>query len=168
MDFIFKMYYKVGCNFFIMAYRGYSNSEGVPSETGIKLDAHAAMEYIMSRTDVIDTKKVFVMGRSLGGAVATYVLASGDYKVRGAILENTFTSIDDMVDKIFPYVSFFKRWILRNHWRTIDLVGKLSVPILFIIAQKDELVPPEMSERLYNKASLSEKKFRVMCDSNSV
>jgi fermentation-respiration switch protein FrsA (DUF1100 family) len=83
LDFIHKLYNQVKCNFFIMAYRGYCKSEGNPSEAGIKMDAHAAMEYIFSRDDVIDTKNVFVMGRSLGGAVATYVLATGEYKVKG-------------------------------------------------------------------------------------
>jgi fermentation-respiration switch protein FrsA (DUF1100 family) len=66
-----------------------------------------------------------------------------------------------MVDKIFPYVSYLKKFILRNHWRSIELIHKVSVPILFIIASKDELVPPEMSDRLYNKATLTERKFRV-------
>lgn len=79
----------------------------------------------------------------------------------GLILENTFTSIDDMVDKMFPYVSIFKGFILRNHWRSIDLIGRLKMPIMFIIAAKDELVPPEHSERLFQTATLSEKKVKV-------
>lgn len=77
------MYQKIHCNFLLVAYRGYSLSEGEPSEIGIKLDSLAIMDYIMSRNDVIDTKNVFVMGRSLGGAVAVHALASADYKVRG-------------------------------------------------------------------------------------
>lgn len=66
-----------------------------------------------------------------------------------------------MVDKMFPYVSFFKKFILKNHWRTIDLIGKLGMPMMFIIAAKDELVPPQHSERLFQSATLSEKKIKV-------
>lgn len=79
----------------------------------------------------------------------------------GVILENTFTSIDDMVDKIFPYVSMFKSLILRNHWRSIDIIHKIKVPILFIIASKDELVPPEMNIKLFESASGAKSKEKV-------
>lgn len=66
-----------------------------------------------------------------------------------------------MVDKIFPYVSFFKKFILRNHWRSSEVIHKLTMPILFIIADQDELVPPQMSEVLYNNAVQSEFRSRV-------
>lgn len=83
MDFIEKMYNKVKCNFLLIAYRGYSLSEGFPSETGIKQDGLAIMDYIFTRSDVIDTSRIYVHGRSLGGAVAIHSLASGDFKVKG-------------------------------------------------------------------------------------
>jgi pimeloyl-ACP methyl ester carboxylesterase len=56
----------------LLSYRGYGISGGTPSEKGLQLDAEAAMEHIMSRTD-IDKSKVFVFGRSLGGAVAVHL-----------------------------------------------------------------------------------------------
>ena len=68
-----------------MAYRGYSDSEGEPTEEGIKLDAIAIMDYVTQSTDVLDPNNIFAFGRSLGGAVATYALATGDYKVRGKV-----------------------------------------------------------------------------------
>ena len=83
LDFVDKLYHKVNANVLIIAYRGYSSSDGVPSEAGIKLDGHATMEFIRSREDVIDTNNIFVMGRSLGGAVAVNTLATKDYNVRG-------------------------------------------------------------------------------------
>ena len=55
------------CNVLIVAYRGYSNSEGTPSEEGLKLDAEAALEWAQSRKDI---NQIFIFGRSLGGAVA--------------------------------------------------------------------------------------------------
>lgn len=77
------MYKKVNCNFLLVAYRGYSQSDGIPTEEGIKMDGIAIMEYVMTQTDVIDTSNVYVMGRSLGGAVAVHALASLAFKVRG-------------------------------------------------------------------------------------
>jgi len=40
----------------------------------------AVLNYIFSRTD-LDTEKIFVFGRSLGGAVGIYGLSHGDHKV---------------------------------------------------------------------------------------
>jgi len=58
----------------LVAYRGYSNSEGEPTEKGIMADSRAILRYIFNRSD-IDTSRVFLHGRSLGGAVAIYAAA---------------------------------------------------------------------------------------------
>lgn len=60
---------ELNTNVLILAYRGYGDSEGTPSEDGFKLDAEATLEYALNRND-IDNDRIFVMGSSLGGAVA--------------------------------------------------------------------------------------------------
>jgi hypothetical protein len=39
----------LGCNMLMLEYRGYGNSEGVPGEEGIALDAEAAMDWVRAR-----------------------------------------------------------------------------------------------------------------------
>ena len=39
----------VKCNVFILSYRGYGESEGKPSEAGIKQDAQAALDHLLQR-----------------------------------------------------------------------------------------------------------------------
>jgi fermentation-respiration switch protein FrsA (DUF1100 family) len=68
---------------------------------------------------------------------------------RGIIVENTFTSIADMVDELFFFAKYFKGLILRNYWTSIDLVGRLNHPILFVTGDQDELVPHEMTLKLH-------------------
>lgn len=41
MDYFELLVKKVGVNVLCMAYRGYSKSEGTPSEEGLKIDARA-------------------------------------------------------------------------------------------------------------------------------
>ena len=60
---------ELNTNVLILAYRGYGDSEGTPSEEGLKLDAEATLEFALNRND-IDKDRIFVFGRSLGGAVA--------------------------------------------------------------------------------------------------
>ena len=144
-------------NFIIIAYRGYSNSEGVANEKGLMHDSHAIMEYVSHQKD-IDTSQIFIQGRSLGGAVVIYGLSSRSYKVKGVILENTFSSMSSMVDIVFPMVSFLKGLVLRNWWDSTKRIGEISHPILFVKAENDELVPPRMMDELYNLAENSKMK----------
>ena len=92
-----------------------------------------------------------LFGRSLGGAVALN-LATSDMadQVDAVIVENTFTSIADMIDVLMRYLRFAKP-LLTNPWRSIDLVDKLEMPVLFISSTQDELVPPYMMEQLYDR-----------------
>ena len=43
---------KLNCNVLIVDYRGYGNSEGKPSEDGLRLDAEATLEYALNRDDI--------------------------------------------------------------------------------------------------------------------
>lgn len=53
-------------NVLIVAYRGYSYSEGSPSEAGLQKDSIAILKFAFSHPD-IHPKKIFTHGRSLGG-----------------------------------------------------------------------------------------------------
>ena len=107
----------------MVAYRGYSDSEGKPSEEGIQKDAIAVMEYAVSYKKKIEQqgqrKDLYLLGRSLGGAVCVYLANLGTFKqeIKGLILENTFTSIQDMVSVILPVLSFVQ-FLHRNFWPT--------------------------------------------------
>ena len=63
------------------SYRGYGLSKGKPSQQGIQKDARAFLQHLLGRTD-IDTKRIVLMGRSLGGAVAIHLAAEQQDKVR--------------------------------------------------------------------------------------
>jgi len=151
-----KYYTKIfDTNVLLVAYRGYSYSEGSPTEEGLKLDGLAVLDYIFSRQD-INKDKIFVHGRSLGGAVSVYAVGQNKHKVAGLILENTFTSMGDMVDRVFPKLARFKALVLRNNWNSVGSIKNVKAPILFILSLKDELVPAEHMIELYQKAANAE------------
>lgn len=57
----------------MVAYRGYSDSESRASEEGLKLDSIAVMEYAMEYSKFNNNLPIYVLGRSLGGAVSIYL-----------------------------------------------------------------------------------------------
>ena len=154
--------FSLGVNVLIVSYRGYGKSEGTPSEKGIKLDAQAALHFLSQRED-LDPSKLILFGRSLGGAVAAFLAhhsqknhekegkgRGGEERVgvKGVILENTFTSVPEMLDVVFPALSPLK-FLVSNEWNTLKLVGEIECPILFLSGEKDQLVPNRMMRKLY-------------------
>ena len=86
------------CNVFMVEYRGYGLSTGTPAEKGINVDAQTALDYIRTQKET-QGGDIIVYGQSLGGAVAVQLVArnqeAGD--IKAMILENTFTSMRDMI-----------------------------------------------------------------------
>ena len=159
-------------NVFMVEYRGFGKSEGTPSEQGLKLDAEAALAYLYRRND-INSHNIFLFGRSLGGSVVLhlynqlYQMNPNRYICSGIILENTFTSIDDMIDLSFSYLKYFK-WLNRNKWRNIDIIDKLPqrLPVLFLSGCKDEFVPAKMMKQLYERCSSELKQYVEFAEGN--
>ncbi|CAI9100670.1 OLC1v1037818C1 [Oldenlandia corymbosa var. corymbosa] len=157
------MLQRLHCNVFMLSYRGYGASDGYPSQHGIIKDAQAALNHLAQRTD-IDTSRIVVFGRSLGGAVGAVLTRNNPDKVAGLILENTFTSILDMAGVLLPFLKWFiggngskgprpLNFLVRSPWRTIDVVGEIEQPILFLSGLQDEMVPPSHMQMLYAKAA---------------
>ncbi|PKI45788.1 hypothetical protein CRG98_033795 [Punica granatum] len=157
------MLQRLQCNVFMLSYRGYGASDGYPSQHGITKDAQAALDHLVSRTD-IDTSRIVVFGRSLGGAVGAVLTKNNPDKVAALILENTFTSILDMASVLLPFLKWFigkssskgpriLNFLVRSPWSTIDVVGQIKQPILFLSGLQDEMVPPSHMQMLYAKAA---------------
>ncbi|KAJ7361797.1 Alpha/beta hydrolase domain-containing protein 13 [Desmophyllum pertusum] len=104
-----------GCNVFLVEYRGYGKSDGSPSEQGFELDSEAALTYLLSRTD-IDTDKLVIFGRSLGGAVAIALASNELYldKAFALVVENTFTSIPNMANQLVNGLGKLPYFCFRN------------------------------------------------------
>ena len=138
------MYNQLQANVLLVEYRGYGNSDdSTPSEKGLKLDAEGALKFITSH-DQIDSNRIFLFGRSLGGAVAFHLAHFADshsIPLAGIIVENTFKSISHMVDHLMPVVAPFKALILRIGWNSYEIAPSLKAPILYLAGAADQLVP---------------------------
>jgi len=155
------MFRSLRSNILMVEYRGYGNSQGTPSERGLTLDAQASLDFIFGRQD-LDHRRVFLFGQSLGGAVAIKLAYANQPRIRGIIVENTFTSIHDMVivlaerlkikPMFLPALRFFLFFFLTSRWKSIQAIRSLTCPILFISGLADELIPPAHMQELYDSA----------------
>ena len=90
----------LSCNILMMEYRGYGLSTGTPDERGLMIDAQTGLDYILQREETAKTK-IVVYGQSLGGAVATQLVANNQHqeRIKGMIIENTFTSMRKLIPR---------------------------------------------------------------------
>jgi fermentation-respiration switch protein FrsA (DUF1100 family) len=134
-------------------YRGYGRSDGTPSEEGTYRDAEAAWRYLVDERGVAASDIVMV-GRSLGGAVATWLATQ--HPPRALILESTFTSMPEMASRTFPL--FPASLIVTTHYNTLERIGSIHCPVLVVHSRADEVIPYELGEELYRRAN-SPKEF---------
>lgn len=161
-----QMLQKLDVNVLMVEYRGYGRSDNVPpSESGLKLDGQATLRYAQNHPD-IDPANIFLFGRSLGGAVtfatAQYAQENSNgrgsnniHPLKGIIVENTFTSIPDMVDHLMPLVAKFKSIILAIRWNSRAIVPTLSYPVLYLAGSRDEIVPHSQMLKLHELTTRS-------------
>lgn len=143
-----KQLHRIGLNILVFDYRGYGDSEGNPDEEGTYLDVEAAREYLVRERGVTDSRLVLV-GRSLGGAVASWLAAK--HPPRALVLESTFTSLVDLASEIYPYLPV--RTLLRFEYHTLGRVKNIRSPLLVIHSPTDEVIPYHHGERLFEHAN---------------
>lgn len=141
------LFNRMGYNVLIIDYRGYGMSSGIPSETGMALDAMAAWNYLLNERNLVP-QQIIIYGRSLGGAVA--VGLASRVRSAGLVLESTFNSVRGMAQKVLPYVNYLL-WS-RYTFNSAKTVKGISMPLLVLHSPKDEIIPYRLGRALYDSA----------------
>lgn len=149
-----------------LSYRGFWTSKGRPSERGIRLDAQAALQWVLSKGDLSNTR-VVIWGQSIGAGVATTALANHletetDRRklaaVSGLILETPFVNLRSMLVALYPQKFLPYRYLypfLRSTWDSQDALQRITAAyqrgqpeVLILRAGRDEIVPVGQAEIL--------------------
>jgi fermentation-respiration switch protein FrsA (DUF1100 family) len=146
---VLRKLWGLGLNLFAFDYRGYGRSTGEPTESGLYLDARAAHDYLTRDSKLRGrADEILLFGHSLGGAVA--IDCALERRVAGLVAQSTFTHIRDAARAVFPTLPI--HLAARRQFRSIDKVGELRIPKLFIHGDADETVPVELGRRLFEAA----------------
>jgi len=81
------------------------------------------------------------------------------------IIHNSFTSMAEMVARSHYARWFSVQWMLTQRFESLKKVSRLQMPMLFIHAKGDPLIPVEMGKRLF-QAAPSPRKELVLVDTN--
>ena len=102
--------------------------------------ADAAYAALVGRPG-IDPGRIYVYGRSLGTAAATWVGAH--HRVVGVILESPFTSAAAMARQ---HYAVLPRFILRLSLDNLGRMRQIRCPVLVLHGDADRLVPTAMGK----------------------
>lgn len=124
-------------------YRGYGRSEGRPGERAMVSDAVELFDWAARRADV-DPARIALHGRSLGTGVAVQVAAQRP--ARCLMLTSPFSSAREVASEVYPWLPV--RWLMRHPFDSLEHAPRLRTPVLVLIGESDDLIPPGHSDRL--------------------
>ncbi len=143
-----EIFYNLGLSVFIVDYRGYGKSTGTPSEEGTYIDAETVWTYLVKEKN-ITPNNIIIFGRSLGGAIATWL--ADKHSSAALIVESSFTSIADIGKHYYPYLP--TNLLARIKYPSKDKVPNIKAPTLFIHSPDDEIIPYKHGKQLFEAAN---------------
>ena len=137
-----RRYGENGVGYLTIAYRGYSGSTGKPSEEGLRKDAEAAYQFLLSEGARPDT--IVASGFSLGSSIALGIAA--DHPVSAVVLGAPFESGTRLGQDMLPILPV--GLVAGDTFRSDRLAPQVKAPVLIIHGDQDEIIPPAHSEDL--------------------
>ena len=137
----------LGVNVFSFDYRGYGESEGIPSEEGTYLDGEAAHAWLLARG--FAPQNIIALGKSLGGGIASELALRAP--IGALILQSTFTSIANIGGDLFPFLPV--RWLNRIKYDTVQKVPRIHRPVLIMHSRDDKLIRFRHAEQNFTAAN---------------
>jgi fermentation-respiration switch protein FrsA (DUF1100 family) len=130
-------------------YRGYAGNAGSPSEDGLRADARAAANALEARPEV-DPERVAYFGESLGAAVAGGLAT--ERPPAALILRSPPSSLADVGRHHYPFLPIVDA-LLMDRYPLAEQIRDVRVPLLVLATDQDEIVPAELSRRVFDAAA---------------
>lgn len=162
---LINAYSGIPVNLVLFDYRGYGQSTGTPTVSGIQKDAEAVFK---SAKEQFGGGRLFLHGQSMGSFLSAYIAERES--VDGYILENPITDVERWTRTMIP-------WLLRPFIRfdidddiarqsNLETVASVDHPLLIFGGTEDSITSFKMAETLH-EASISKQKELVIIEGGS-
>jgi uncharacterized protein len=133
-------------------YPGYGGRDGALGEASFVTDGRETARRALAEFG----GPLWLWGESLGAGVATAVAADRALPVAGVVLITPWDNLPDLAQALYWYLP--ARWLLRDRYDNRANLSQYPGPVAVLIAERDEIIPPHHSQRLYE--ALNEPKRR--------
>jgi len=145
----YRILRELGMNVLAPEFQGFGGIPGVPTQSTLQADARAASDYLLEHRK-IPVGSVVTYGWSLGSVLAVHLASR--VPPAGMILEGAPASLVDLTTRKYPL--FPLRLLMRSSaFDSIRRIDRLTVPMLFLHASEDEVVPIADGRRLFEAAT---------------
>jgi uncharacterized protein len=139
-----------GYHVLLFDYRGYAGNPGSPAEDGLRADARAAVHALADRPEV-DPERVAYFGESLGASVCGGLAT--ERPPAALVLRSPFPSTVEVGRHHYPYLPVIEPLVWDRYPLATQLAASVRAPLLVIVGERDEVVPPQLSRRVYDAAA---------------
>ena len=137
-------YTRLGYDVFMLDYRGYGKSSGtITGQAQLLSDVEAAYQHLLAR---YAEYTVVVAGYSLGTGPATWLAARHQPKM--LLLHAPYYSMADMAAHTIPVWPVLPGFLLRYPLETNVFIKQVTVPVVLVHGDHDNLIPFNSSVRL--------------------
>ncbi len=151
-------------NVVLWNYPGYGLSKGTPSQKAILHSALSVMDHFLKDGHLRPTA-TYLVGRSLGSAVALYVASRR--KVERLMLITPFSSLLDLARDQYPWMPV--GWLLRHRFEAESWARGLHVGrVAVVLADRDSVVPQRYVLKLVGAFPTPPQVYRLPCGHGDV
>lgn len=161
-DSLAPLYTSAGSSFWVLDYRGYGRSTGMPSLMNIFTDAEAVLADVPRLAQKVgqDFEQILIMGRSLGSAPAIHLASTHSRNLAGLVLDSPFANSLDLIRRLGgPRISPTD---LPGFEDNLDKIRNCRLPTLIIHGANDQIIPVSESRALYASSPASHKKLLII------
>jgi pimeloyl-ACP methyl ester carboxylesterase len=137
----------------IVEYPGYGLCFGKPNEAGVLQNAESA--YYFARAELQwPVENLWLWGVSIGTGPATFLAAR--YEAGALILMAAYESIRDVVKHLLGTAASY---LISNRFQNNKEIESVTCPTMLIHGKKDQLIPHQQSEKLFELCKSNIKKL---------
>lgn len=158
-DGLAPMYIDCGLSCWIVDYRGYGRSTGIPSFSDMLKDAEAIFADIPRIGSAIgrDFKQIIIMGRSLGSASAIHLASIHSSSLAGLILDSPYADGLALISRLGgPNITRRQVPGLNDN---VDKICQCNLPTLIIHGTEDRIIPISDAQTLFKGCPNTKKQF---------
>jgi fermentation-respiration switch protein FrsA (DUF1100 family) len=141
-------YIEQGYGVLLSEYPGYGGNPGTPSEESFFEGAENSYRSLINLG--YEPQDIILYGESIGGGAATYLAQK--HEAKALILEVPFDSLLNVVQSKYPFLIGTK-YLLKDHFDNVSRIADINMPVLIMLAEKDQVIPTKFGQNLYDKAS---------------
>ena len=128
---------------YLLEYPGYGSRHGTPGKNAFITAGRNAVESLLET----DKRPIFLLGESIGSGTAAGVAGAMPDDIAGAVMVIPFARLEEVAKAKFPWLPV--SLLLRDKFDNIAALAAFHGPVVFVIAENDEVVGAAQGRKLH-------------------